>query len=97
MNDRILGRILLFSGVPVLVGFLQFPFFYYIKVILQIDLPIWVVYLASVFTFGGGLVGITYGVLSASWDPNRENSTLLGINEFKANLPIVLDSMRNRK
>jgi Photosynthesis affected mutant 68 len=97
VNDRILKRIIVFSGVPVFVGFLLYPLFYYVKVGLQIDLPIWVVYLVQVFTFGGGLLGITYGVLSSSWDPDRENSTLLGINEFKANLPIVLESMRNRK
>lgn len=97
VNDRILKRILLFSGGPVFLGFLLYPLFYYIKVGLQIDLPIWVVYLVQVFTFGGGLLGITYGVLSSSWDPDRENSTFLGINEFKANLPIVLESIRNRR
>lgn len=33
--------------------------------------------------------GITYGALSASWDPTREGS-LLGWTEFRANLPLFL-------
>ncbi|PNH07750.1 Protein PAM68, chloroplastic [Tetrabaena socialis] len=46
---------------------------------------------ATVFTFGGGLLGITYGALSSSWDPNREGSAL-GWNEMQANLSILLSS-----
>lgn len=29
----------------------------------------WLVYATQTLTFGGGLLGITYGALSASWDP----------------------------
>lgn len=29
-----------------------------------LDLPNWVAYLASSITFGGGLLGITYGIMS---------------------------------
>ncbi len=42
-----------------------------------------------------GLLGISYGILSTSWDPRREGS-LSGVTEFKANLPIVLDRFRRR-
>ena len=31
---------------------------------------------SQVLTFGGGLFGITYGALSASWDPTREGSAM---------------------
>lgn len=55
------------------------------QVVQKVDYPFWVVYLASGVAFGGGLLGITYGVLSTSWDPRREGS-LLGWTEFRANL-----------
>jgi hypothetical protein len=49
----------------------------------------------QVFTFGGGLLGISYGILSTSWDPTREGS-FWGLTEFKANLPIVLAARGSR-
>jgi len=35
------------------------------------------------------------GILSASWDPAREGS-FLGVDEFKANLPALIDRVKNR-
>ena len=32
VNDRMLKRIIAFSGIPVFVGFSLFPFFYFLKV-----------------------------------------------------------------
>ena len=32
INDRMLKRIIAFSGIPVFVGFSLFPFFYFLKV-----------------------------------------------------------------
>uniref|UniRef100_A0A061R7N3 Protein chloroplastic-like n=1 Tax=Tetraselmis sp. GSL018 TaxID=582737 RepID=A0A061R7N3_9CHLO len=93
ITDNMLQRIVIFAGVPVFVGFLMFPAFYYLKVAKGIDLPTWVVYLATGLAFGGGLFGISYGVLSASWDPRRKGSAL-GLTEFRANLPILLEQMR---
>ncbi|KAI7843214.1 hypothetical protein COHA_003194 [Chlorella ohadii] len=93
VTDRMLKRVILFMGVPVFGGILLFPFFYYLKVKAGVDLPNWVAYLTSSITFGGGLLGITYGIMSASWDPRREG-TLLGWTEFQANLPLLLDRFR---
>lgn len=33
VNDRMLKRIIAFSGIPVFIGFSLFPFFYFLKVI----------------------------------------------------------------
>mmetsp|Transcript_10463 Transcript_10463/g.20674 ORF Transcript_10463/g.20674 Transcript_10463/m.20674 type:complete len:202 (-) Transcript_10463:558-1163(-) len=96
ITDRMLRRILLFSGGPLLLGMLLFPLFYYIKKVQGIDLPVWAVYIVQTGVFGGALVGISYGIVSASFDPTREGS-LLGWNEFQANLPQVLDSFRRKK
>lgn len=90
ITNRMLKRIALFSGGPIVFGMLLFPLFYYIKKVQGIDLPVWAVYIVQTGVFGGGLLGISYGIISASWDPQREGS-LLGWNEFQANLPLVLN------
>ena len=53
----------------------------------------WVVFVVQSFTFGAGLAGISYGALSASYEPGRPGSKL-GWTEFRANLPVVLDRLR---
>lgn len=50
-----------------------------------VDIPNAAVFFIQTFVFGGGLFGITYGAVSASWSPTREGS-FLGIEEFKENL-----------
>ena len=47
---------------------------------------------ANTLIFGAAFVGISYGVLSASWDPTREGSEL-GIEEFKQNIPILWEKI----
>lgn len=66
-----------------------------LQVTQHVDLPMSVVYIVQLLTFGGGFFGITYGILSASWDPMREGS-VLGFTEFKANLPLILDRVKSR-
>ena len=51
---------------------------------LHVELPTGTVFAVTGLSFGLGLLGISYGVLSASWDENEEGS-LLGIDEFKQN------------
>ena len=51
-----------------------------------------VLLVASTATFGAALVGITYGVLSASWEPGRDG-TFWGLEEFKTNIPILLQTV----
>jgi hypothetical protein len=42
--------------------------------------------------FGLGFLGISYGVFSASWDP--EPGSLLGIGEFRRNLGNIIQQWR---
>ncbi|EFN56986.1 hypothetical protein CHLNCDRAFT_143598 [Chlorella variabilis] len=93
VTNRMLRRVILFMGTPVFGGILLFPFFYWLKIKQGVDLPNWVAYLSSSLTFGGGLLGISYGIMSASWDPRREGS-LLGWTEFQANVPLLLDRFK---
>lgn len=93
ITDRMLRRMLIFSGAPVMLGLALFPLFYYLKKTQGVDIPVWVVYIVQTLVFGGGLLGISYGILSSSWDQRREGS-VLGWNEFQANLPIVLERFK---
>jgi len=65
VSTRILYRILTFAGVPTFAGILLLPLFYFLRVTKGIEIPMWGVYLSQVFFIGGGLLGISYGALSA--------------------------------
>ncbi|CAG9465912.1 unnamed protein product [Pedinophyceae sp. YPF-701] len=95
VGDRMLKRIVACTGLPILVSLTVYPLFYYLKVVKDIDVPTWAVYITSSLTWGGALLGISYGVLSASWDPAREGTTL-GWVEFQANLPALIDRIRSK-
>lgn len=60
-----------------------------LQVQLHVDYPMWLVLGTQSLTFGGGLLGITYGALSASWDASREGSAW-GWTEFKANTAVLM-------
>jgi hypothetical protein len=96
VSDRILGRIVLFSGLPLLAGFASGPLAYYWKASGKGDLPKELLYTSGTAIFALAAAGISYGVLSASWDPRKAGSAL-GIDEFRSNLPIVLDKLLKRK
>ena len=53
------------------------------------------VYTVQSLIFGLGLVGISYGVLSASWDPNRKGS-VFGLDEVKQNFPVLMDDLKKK-
>lgn len=59
------------------------------QVVKDVDLPMGLVFVVQSITFGAGLLGITYGVTSASWDPARKGSAL-GWTEFRANLGAIM-------
>lgn len=65
-----------------------------LQVVRGLEVPTFVVYIASFIFFGAGLAGISYGIFSTSWDPRRQGS-LLGTDELKENLPAWRD--RNKK
>ena len=96
VTDRMLKRITIFSGIPLLLGFSTGPIFYGLKVFAKADVAPWQFFVASTATFGAALVGITYGVLSASWEPNRENESFWGLEEFKTNIPILMSTITNK-
>ncbi|KAK3037625.1 hypothetical protein RJ639_030402 [Escallonia herrerae] len=93
VTNRMIKRMGLSVGAPLSVGLLFFPFFYYLKVGLKIDVPTWVPFIVSFIFFGTALLGVSYGIVSTSWDPLREGS-LLGWTEAKKNWPVFWQSLR---
>eukprot|EP00850_Spirogloea_muscicola_P021778 SM000261S09977 [mRNA] locus=s261:129618:129926:- [translate_table: standard] len=96
VTNRILKRLSLTVAVPLVVGLSFFPLFWYLKVVRKVDLPEWLPLLTSLLTFGTAAAGISYGVLSTSWDPRREG-TLLGWKETRANFPVFMQSIKRDK
>lgn len=92
VTNRMMNRMAFSVGVPLFIGLLFFPFFYYLKVGLKIDVPTWVPFIVSFFFFGSALLGVSYGIVSSSWDPLREGS-LLGWNEAQKNWPVFWQSL----
>lgn len=95
VTDRMLKRVGIFCGTPLIFGFMTGPAFYYAKAVRHLDVPSWVFFTASTATFGAAVVGISYGVLSASWDPRREGS-FWGGAEFRENVPIVVSTIMGK-
>ncbi|XP_050377568.1 protein PAM68, chloroplastic [Argentina anserina] len=93
VTNRMISRMGFTVGVPLFMGLLFFPFFYYLKVGLKIDVPTWVPFIESFVFFGTALAGVSYGIVSSSWDPMREGS-LLGWNEAQKNWPVFWRSLR---
>lgn len=63
---------------------------------LKVDLPQGTAFVVSGLCFGAGLLGITYGILSASWNENEKGSGL-GIEEFKSNTAPLIDKIRPKR
>lgn len=84
VSQRMLRRMLVFSGIPTALGVVTFFVSYYLVVKTQLELPPYAVLLVTLGCFGLGVVGLTYGVLSASWDEDRSGGWL-GLAEFQVN------------
>ncbi len=84
VSSRMIRRMALLSGVPILLGVLTFVGSYFIVVNDLFNLPNTAVLLVSMGWFGLGVLGLSYGVISASWDEDTSGS-LVGWTEFSTN------------
>ncbi|XP_022140980.1 uncharacterized protein PAM68-like [Momordica charantia] len=84
VSNRIITRILAFVGVPMAFGVALLKIFETIKEQKVWDVPIWLPFLTTFLTFGASTIGIAYGTLSASLDPEKEGS-LFGWEEAQKN------------
>lgn len=84
VSRRMLKRMMIFSGLPTFAGVLTFFVSYFLLVNEVVDLPSYFVLFATLGCFGLGVLGLSYGALSASWDEERLGHWL-GFDEFKVN------------
>ncbi|KAL9242192.1 hypothetical protein vseg_016217 [Gypsophila vaccaria] len=93
VTNRMISRMGFTVGIPLFTGLAFFPLFYYLKVGLKIDVPTWVPFIVSFAFFGTALLGVSYGIVSSSWDPLREGS-FWGWTEAQKNWPVFWQSFR---
>ena len=84
VSQRMIRRVAAFCGFPTFLGVSSLIVSYLLVTLAVIQLPPIAVLLVNMGLFGLGVVGITYGVLSASWDEERPG-TILGLAEFSTN------------
>ncbi|MGB3267426.1 MAG: PAM68 family protein [Microcoleus sp.] len=96
VSKRMISRIALFCGVPTLLGISTFFVSYLIVSKGLFDLPNTAVLLVSMGCFGLGVLGLSYGVLSASWDEEVSGSSI-GWEEFNTNFGRMREAWRGAK
>ena len=85
VSKRMVRRMALLSGIPTVLGISTFFISYFLVKNIGLKLPNPAVVLVSMGCFGLGVLGLSYGVLSASWDEDVPG-TWLGWQEFTTNL-----------
>lgn len=95
VSRRMIRRMAFFAGVPTFLGMSSFVVAYILLTRHIVEFPNVVVLLVSLGFFGLGTVGLSYGVLSASWQEDEEGS-LLGTAEFSVNFRRLIQGLRKR-
>lgn len=96
VSDRMARRMAAFCGVPTALGMTTFIVSYLIVSNGWFKLPTVAVLLTSMGFFGLGVLGLSYGVISASWDEEIAGS-LLGWQEFTSNWGRMLSAWRSKR
>ena len=88
--NRMITRIAGFFGIPVFGGLSIFVAAFFYSKNSDSIIPPYIIAYATQVPFVLGLIGISYAILSSSWDEDEEGS-LLGIDEIKINLKRIQD------
>ncbi|MEO0824148.1 MAG: PAM68 family protein [Cyanobacteria bacterium J06635_15] len=96
VNRRMLKRIAFFSGMPTILGVFIFFASYVLLTQGVLEFPKVVVLMSTLLCFGLGVVGLSYGALSASWDEEISGSTL-GWSEFRLNFGRMTSAWRSAR
>jgi Photosynthesis affected mutant 68 len=98
VSRRMIRRVLVFCGIPVLAGMGVFIGSYFILINHIAKVPNTLVLLTSMGFLGLSVLGLTYGILSACWDEEEDSKgSLLGWQEFKINFGRMADAYRASK
>jgi len=95
VSKRMLRRMAVLSLTPIAVGVGIFFLSYYLLSQEILEFAPVVVLLTTMGCFGLGVVGLSYGLLSASWD--EEPGDLIGMDEFKLNLGRMKDAWKESR
>lgn len=96
VSKRMGRRMAIFCGIPSALGMLSLLVFYWLKVNKVVELPPYLAFAVSFGFLGLGVLGLSYGLFSSSWDEERAGSTLGG-DEFKLNLGRTRDAWKASK
>ncbi|MDY6937496.1 MAG: PAM68 family protein [Cyanobacteriota bacterium] len=96
VSRRMITRMGLFSGVPTVLGMGSLVGSYFVVTREWFPLPNVAALLVSMGFFGLGVLGLSYGVFSASWD-EREDGSKLGWSEFKTNIGRVYQDWKTSR
>lgn len=96
VSQRMARRMAVFCGIPTALGMVTFVVSYFIVMNAWFKLPNVAVVLVSMGFFGLGVLGLTYGVLSASWDEEKPGS-LWGWQEFITNFGRMTEAWRTAR
>lgn len=94
VSQRMVRRMALLCGIPTVLGIATFFVSYFLVTNVGLKLPNVAVVLVSMGCFGLGVLGLSYGVLSASWDEDVPG-TKLGWQEFTTNLGRMTSAWRS--
>eukprot|EP00980_Cylindrotheca_fusiformis_P016964 scaffold5159_cov112-Cylindrotheca_fusiformis.AAC.18 len=83
--QRMGNRMLPFVGIPLFGSMAAFVGFWYMATYKDLEFQPALVAGSTIIILAVGLVGITYSIMSTSWDPDREGSAL-GTEEFSKNV-----------
>ncbi len=96
VSKRMVRRMAFFSGIPTSLGILSFFAFYWIVSNELLELPPYTVVVVSMGLFGLGVLGLSYGLISSSWDEKRVGS-LFGWEEFTMNFKRIISAWRSAR
>jgi len=89
-------RMLPFVGIPLFGGMGSFVAFWYFATYRDLEFQPALVAATTIALLVFGLLGITYSMMSASWDPEREGSAL-GFDEFGRNVNNLKEGLSRSK
>jgi hypothetical protein len=92
VSRRMVKRMALFSGIPTGLGMMSFVAFYLVVSRDWLEVPTYAVFAVSLLFFGLGVVGLSYGIFSTSWED--EPGGFWGWSEFRLNLGRTLAAWR---
>ncbi len=93
--NRMARRVVIATGIPSIIGMGVFVASYFLVSRQILDVPPGVTLIVSGGFFLLGLGGLSYGVLSASWE--QESGTFLGLENIKINFQRMRESIRTQQ